>query len=172
MNKFYHWTLLLACVAIFGCEDTDVPPPAGTAAANPAPATPATAPAAQPATATPDQTGQPVASQPPVEREKAQAGLGKKGQGYGGGIITEPVRQYFIGQDRITFEIEIPKAMQLFQAEHNRFPKDMAEFQREILDPASIRLPDLYPGEKYVYDAQAHELMVERPAPANPAGGN
>jgi hypothetical protein len=42
----------------------------------------------------------------------------------------------------------------------------MAEFQRAILDPASITLPDLYPGDKYVYDAQTHELMVERRAPA------
>ena len=42
------------------------------------------------------------------ERQKAEAGVGKKGQGYGGGIITEPVHQYFIGKDRITFEIQIP----------------------------------------------------------------
>lgn len=55
--------------------------------------------------------------------------MGKKGRGYGGGIITEPVRQYFIGQDRITFEIQIPEGMKLFQAEHNRYPKDMAEFK-------------------------------------------
>ena len=95
----------------------------------------------------------------------AEAGVGKKGQGYGGGIITEPVHQYFVVQDRIIFEIQIPEAMKLFQAEHNRYPKDMKEFQRAILDPGSIVLPDLRPGERYVYDAQQHELMVERPAP-------
>src|SRR5262245_53949043 len=37
--------------------------------------------------------------------DKAQAGVGKQGQGYGGGLITEPVHQYFNARDRITFEI-------------------------------------------------------------------
>jgi hypothetical protein len=164
MNKFYLSTLTVACVVLAGCEDADDLPPA---------AATATAPAAQPAAAQPVATTPTTpdpASQPPVERQKAEVGVGRKGQGYGGGIITEPLHQYFAGKDRITFEIQIPEGMKLFQAEHNRYPKDMAEFKRAILEPASIRLPDLYPGDKYVYDAETHELMVERQVPAGTPG--
>ena len=95
-------------------------------------------------------------------------GVGKKGRGYGGGIITEPVRQYFRTQQAIVFQIEIPNAMKMFKAEHDRNPKDWDEFEREILKPANIRLPDLPSGEKYTYDGKQGELMVERPAPAEP----
>ena len=73
-------------------------------------------------------------------------GVGQKGSGYGGGIITEPVRQYWLLRDAAVFEIQIPSAINLFQAEHNRFPKDWVEFKREILDPASIKLPELHRG--------------------------
>jgi hypothetical protein len=162
MSKFCLWSLTVACALLAGCEDPDAGPPI---AAPPAAAQPvATAPA------TPDPASQPVATQPQVERQKAEVGVGRKGQGYGGGIITEPLHQYFAGKDRITFEIQIPEGMKLFQAEHNRYPKDMAEFQRAILEPAGIRLPDLYPGDKYVYDAATHELMVERQVPAGTPG--
>ncbi len=172
MNRL--WILLVACVGLGGCEDSADEPSKLHAVAPPssaAPAAEAQSTAAQTA-ARPAAAGQVSAPATPaavVERQKAEAGVGKKGRGYGGGIITEPVRQYFIGQDRITFEIQIPEGMKLFQAEHNRYPKDMAEFKRAILDPADIRLPDLPPGDHYVYDAKEHELMVERQVPGGAA---
>lgn len=126
MNKLLLGILMAACAAISGCEEPDSVPPAGASAANQTAPTSAT-----PLPATPPPAAQPVASEPPVVRQAAEAGVGKKGQGYGGGIITEPVHQYFIAQDRIIFEIQIPQAMKLFQAEKNRYPKDMAEFQRD-----------------------------------------
>ena len=91
-------------------------------------------------------------------------GAGVQGRKYGGGVYTEPIRQYFRLQQATVYEIEIPNAVKLFQAEHNRFPKDYVEFKREILDPASIQLPDLPEGEHYVFDSKQGELMVERPA--------
>jgi hypothetical protein len=92
-------------------------------------------------------------------------GAGVQGRKYGGGMITEPVHQYFRLQQASVFEIEIPNALKLFQAEHNRFPKDMDEFQRAILDPSNTKLPELPPNEHYDFDSKAGELVVVRPAP-------
>jgi hypothetical protein len=98
--------------------------------------------------------------------EKADGTQGEKGQGYGGGIITEPVSQYFQLQNRITLNIEIAKQMQLWRAEHNRFPKNLAEYEKVILQPLNINsikdLPELPMNCKYIYDAKTGELMVEK----------
>ena len=160
--------------ALVGCEDADESPrrsaatnqfvpPEAQLAATPAPAQ------QPPAQAAPGLTAAPADPQPVapgnVERQVAEAGVGKKGQGYGGGIITEPIHQYFIIQDRIIFEVQIPQAMNTFHAEKNRYPKDMAEFESAILKPGSIVLPDLRAGDRYIYDAKEHQLMVERRAP-------
>ncbi len=105
-----------------------------------------------------------------TERVAARAGVGKRGQGYGGGIITEPISSYFKTRDRMAFGIQIPHAMRLFHAEHNRYPKDMEEFERVILQPAQIVLPELPEGHRYVFDPTEVDisngetgLMVERP---------
>ncbi len=98
-------------------------------------------------------------------REAAVAGVGEKGRGYGGGIVTEPVHQYFQQGQRIVFEVQIPKAMQLWKAEHNnRGPATHAQFMKQIIEANSITLPDLPPGDRYVYDPQQETLMVEHPA--------
>ena len=89
---------------------------------------------------------------------------GKQGQGYGGGIITEPVHQYFSMRNQITWE-QIRHDMDIWQAIHNRWPKDAKEFQKEILEPAGIELPELPPGNRYVYDPKAGELLVARKKP-------
>ena len=166
--------LLVACgaMATLGCDETPTlppqaaPPPAANLPAAPTQATiaapPAAAPAQVAAATLPD--GDPAAG-PGIDREKAVRGSGVKGRKYGGGIITEPIRQYFRLQQATVYEIQIPHAVNLFKAEHNRLPKDWAEFKREILDPASIVLPDLPEGQRYVWDAEESALMVERPAP-------
>ena len=96
--------------------------------------------------------------------------MGKKGSRYGGGFITEPISAYFKTRHRVVLEIQIPKTMQLFHATNNRYPKDMAEFERVILKPNGITaLPELPDGQRYVYDPKAVNLpantglMVERP---------
>jgi hypothetical protein len=125
------------------------PAPAASPTAAAAPAGPAAAPAAAAAA--------PATSQ----MEKAQAGQGVQGQGYGGGMYTEPAHQYFQQRDRITFDIQIPKQMQLWKAEHNnRNPRDKAEYIKEILQPCGVTLPDLPPGKQYYYDAKTGELLV------------
>ena len=123
-----------------------------------------------PPAAAPEQAG-PVASAPPqdgdatpgADREKAVRGSGVKGRKYGGGVVTEPVRSYFRLQQAAVYEIQIPHDVGLFKAEHDRYPKDWAEFKRAILEPANIQLPELPEGERYVFDPKEGELMVERP---------
>lgn len=92
------------------------------------------------------------------ELAKAEGGVGKRGQGYGGGIITEPVRQYFILQDRIKF-INMQNTLKVYRAEHNnQNPPTIQEFVDQILTPSGVVLPELSPGQFYVYDPSAKEL--------------
>jgi len=100
--------------------------------------------------------------EPELEREVAKAGVGKKGRNYGGGIISEPVHQYFHQSQRIEF-MKITGAMKMYKGEHGYFPKTEEEFMSKIVKFNSIELPELPEGERYVYDPKSGELMVERP---------
>ncbi|MGQ9576696.1 MAG: hypothetical protein ACUVUC_15420 [Thermoguttaceae bacterium] len=100
---------------------------------------------------------------PPPSYQKADVGVGVKGRGYGGGLITEPVSQYFRLRESIAFRIQIPHAMQLYKATNGSAPRTHEEFMEKIIKENGIRLPDLEPDERYVYDPQREELMVEHP---------
>jgi hypothetical protein len=131
---------------------------AGANAAQPQPEQPAqTEPAAQP------EPEQPAASGEKANMEKAQVGVGKKGRGYGGGIITEPLRQNFLLRHRITFQ-QIDQGMKLYKALHGGPPKTQEEFMKEIVQARNLKLPELPSGDEYWYDAEKGELMVKHPA--------
>ncbi len=105
---------------------------------------------------------QPVAPpKPPAYYEKAQPGVGVQGRGYGGGLITTPVATYFHARERIAF-LMVDKAMNDFKALNERLPKDQAEFDK-LMKEYGVRLPRLNPEERYVYDPQKGELLVEHP---------
>jgi hypothetical protein len=103
-------------------------------------------------------------SPPPVEEERQVAvpGVGRKGKGYGGGIISTPVSAYFGARERIAF-IAVTDAMRKFNAEHDRDPESHEEFVEKIIEANGIQLPALYAGERYEYDPERGELMVVRP---------
>jgi hypothetical protein len=99
--------------------------------------------------------------------ERATAGVGKQGQGYGGDIITQPVHVFFTARDTITFDIQLKHQLDLWKAMHNnKPPKNKDEYMKEIVEPCGVELPELPPGHRYVYDAKAGELMVESGGPA------
>ncbi len=100
--------------------------------------------------------------EPEFEREVAKTGVGKKGRNYGGGIISEPIRQRFRVEQQINFQ-NVKRAMDLYRAEHGYFPKTEEEFMSKIIKANSIALPELPDGERYVYEPKTGELMVERP---------
>jgi hypothetical protein len=130
--------------------DTQAPAaPSGSAAAP-------TSPAAQPGTPT-QQAGQPGSNVQP-----AAAGVTGKGN-YQPGLITTPVSIYFRVQERLIFEVQIPHAMQLFEAENGYKPRSHEEFMEKIIKANNLELPDLPPGHRYVYDPERGELMVEHP---------
>lgn len=54
-------------------------------------------------------------------------------------------------------------AINLFHAEHDRYPKDHAEFMKEIIQKNNIKLPVLPEGYKYKYDVENHKLEVVQP---------
>jgi hypothetical protein len=122
--------------------------------------------------------GSPASSETsgPVVREKAVVGVSPKGQGYGGGLITEPISVYFKASQMVVFRIQIPHAMNLYRGVHGHFPKSHQEFMEKIIQENGIQLPTLPPGARYVYDPQKAAqmqqydpadppLFVERPAP-------
>jgi hypothetical protein len=126
-------------------------PVGGASAPAPAPAPPAP-PAAPPTPAT--------------EEVKAEAGVGVKGQSLQehSGIMVEPAKAYFRVEQKMVFNVQIPQAMQLFQATEGRKPNSEQEFMTKIITEQQINLPKLPAGHKYVYNVEKGELMVERPA--------
>ncbi len=101
----------------------------------------------------------------PKTRKKAEVGDGKKGHYGRQGIITTPCATYFRAQERITFTIKIPHALDLYKAgNNNKGPETHEEFMEKIIKAQMIDLPDLRPGEKYIYDPEKGELFIEQPA--------
>lgn len=89
---------------------------------------------------------------------KAEGGVGKRGQGYGGGIITEPIRQRFVLEDRIKF-MNMQHTLQFYKAAHNdQNPPTIQEFVDQIIKETGITLQELPPGHFYVYDPSAKNL--------------
>lgn len=96
------------------------------------------------------------------DRTKAEVGVGKKGRNYGGGVISEPIRQYFRAEQRIHL-LNMERALKMYKAEHDKFPKSHDEFMEKIIKVNDIQLPELPDGERYAFDAETGTLMVERP---------
>ena len=99
--------------------------------------------------------------------EKAGVGSGKKGRSLDQheGIIVTPAKTLFAAKEKIKFEIEIPHALQLYEALEGSAPKTHEEFMEKVIKPNMIQLPELPEGHKYVYDPATKTLMVEKPAP-------
>lgn len=70
-------------------------------------------------------------------------------------------------EEQLVFEVQIPKAMQIFEGVRNRKPTSHQEFMTEIIQKNGIRLPPLPPQHRYIYDVERGELMVESPQVAD-----
>ncbi len=123
--------------------------------------------AAQSPSEPPNSAAPPAAADSGERIEQATVdNVGVKGRNYGGGILTEPISQYFRAQDRIKL-MQIDHYMQQWTVLNERVPADFAEFEREILQPLQIRLPELPPDREYVYDPKQGKLLV-RIRPSQP----
>lgn len=96
----------------------------------------------------------------------ARAGVGKQGQSLQnetgvGRMIAQPAITLFAVKQRAVFEIQIPQAMQLFEALEGRKPKDHDEFMNKIIKANNINLPELPEGKIYRYHPDDAQLYVE-----------
>lgn len=77
---------------------------------------------------------------------------------------TAAIGAYGPTMERIS-KIEIDHAINLFQAENGRYPKDYDEFMEKIIKANNIQLPVLPAKGQYKYDEENHALVVVREAP-------
>ncbi len=82
--------------------------------------------------------------------------------------VAQPAITLFAVQQRVVFEIQIPQAMNLYQAEKGYKPKTHNDFMN-LIKANNINLPELPAGQVYKYDVEKGELWVY---PAEPQGAN
>jgi hypothetical protein len=101
---------------------------------------------------------------PGTVREKAAVGMGEKGRGYGGDMITIPFKTYWVGRELITLDL-IKHNLDLYKAGdgNGKGPRTHEEFMQKIIKANDIKLPTLPEGQRYVYDPDTEELLIERP---------
>jgi hypothetical protein len=57
-------------------------------------------------------------------------------------------------------QLSIEHALDLYRAEHDRYPKNYEEFMSEIIKANNIALPKLPPYQDYSYDEKEHKLII------------
>lgn len=77
-------------------------------------------------------------------------------------IIRQPLDSYLSAQDRIK-QGQIKRQADLDELQNGPF-KDAEDYINRVLTPLGIELPELPAGQKYVYDSEKEQLMVEKPA--------
>src|SRR5688572_11852263 len=102
---------------VCGCDTSGVIPPDTPQAKAPEPPKPAE-----------------PAPPPEMVQDKAQVGVGVKGRDLGTGFVSTPVKAFFLTKERLVFEIQVPQAMQLFEAENGRKPQSQEEFMEKIIN--------------------------------------
>ena len=107
------------------------------------------------------------AAEAETEYVEKKADVGATGKGEYGvtseepmAIVTVPVSTYFKAQEMAVFRMQIPSAMNLFQASEGRYPNSEEEFMTKIIKANQIVLPKLPEGDVYFYDVQARELKI------------
>ena len=61
--------------------------------------------------------------------------------------------------------VQVERALQLYRALNGELPKSLDEFMEQIVKANQISLPNLQEGNKYVYDPEKGELLVEKQEP-------
>lgn len=107
------------------------------------------------------------AVEPEGELIRAETGVGKQGQSLQdetgvGAMIVQPARSLFAVKQRMVFDVQIPKALQSFEALQGRKPNSHDEYMN-VLKTNLIKLPELPAGQTYEYDPEQGELMVRKP---------
>ncbi len=101
----------------------------------------------------------------PMAAQQADVGVAKQGQKLMGHsdaqkMITGPASQLLQVRQAAIFNIQIPQALQLYQAQHGRSPSNHDEFVKQILEPNRLSLPELPDGMVYQFNPEQQELWV------------
>ena len=169
--RMIHWGLL-ASLLLCGCEETGVKPQEEVGAAKQTPPGPPPTPVLGQADLPYPRGGRVEVDQSDdqvrlKERVKAKVGVGSKGRDLEDErmvkTIVTPAIALFRTRERVVFDIQIPKAMQRYEALNGKKPATQEEFFEQIIEQYRIPLPELPKGERYVYDPEKAQLMVERP---------
>lgn len=104
-------------------------------------------------------------AEPDTERVEAKAGVGAKGRSLDEheGVYVTPAKTLFTVREKVIFEIEVPNALKLYEATNGNPPRTHEEFMSQVIEANGVRLPELPAGQRYVWDPETKELMVERP---------
>lgn len=158
---------LLALCAVCGCSEP-IPVPTSDAESTQEAAATTSETSADAATAGATEN----AAEPEAEYVEKKADVGATGKGEYGvtseqpmSIVTVPVSTYFKAQEMAVFRMQIPSAMNLFQASEGRYPNSEEEFMTKIIKANQIVLPKLPEGDVYFYDVQARELKIRSKKP-------
>jgi hypothetical protein len=122
-----------------------------------------------------DEAAAALENKPAMESQVAKTGVGIKGDSLEGtsssnpaSMVSAPALAYFKLKERVVFEIQLPKQMDLFKAYHGRPPRNHEEYMKEVVTN-QIKLPTLPTGMVYRYRADTAELWVE-PEKENTSG--
>lgn len=154
----------LPLLLLAGCEEPrhvgGTKPAANSAPAEPPAAGPEAAPVPAPEPVQPRE----ILGKKTMDIRNAETELQKGGQVASTRIvakdpITLPGNAYvsIVGRNSIS---NIKHALDLWQAENGRFPKDYQEFKDEIIVKNNIALPQLPYYQEYGYDPQQHSLVI------------
>jgi hypothetical protein len=83
---------------------------------------------------------------------------GTRGEGFGGGISTQPIRVHFPSQHESTLNQMLDNLTRYRAAHGNANPPTREEFVQECLAASMIKLPELSAGEYYAYDPTSQDI--------------
>ena len=91
---------------------------------------------------------------------EAGPGSGLKGRGYGEDPLTYALKARWTTEQKLIFDVQIPKALSLYQATNDHLPATHDEFMEKIIEENGLTLPELPAGDEYVYVPSTGKLMI------------
>lgn len=112
----------------------------------------------------------PMTSGVPREIHPKDPKQGKLSRRAGGTLGTTMQSMPWV-KNETTFNLVIKPALLQYEIIHSHYPKDHQEFMEKFIPemcPQVLPLPELEPGDEYLYDPDDHLLKIWRPADATP----
>lgn len=155
--KCHPLWIVIALVTI-GCEAPELPETTADANSADGAVDPLATPDSEAETASPESSESADTEPEAFTADSPQAG---RRSAAAGGYLGAVGHARFWSEHQIIL-LNIEKALDLYNATNDGYPESHEEFMEQIIRANSIQLPELPPGEEYLYDPDEHKLMVER----------